>query len=201
MKRLFILILLLSNSLVANNLPQIRNVLKHVETNYRTSIIGDGGDSYGILQIQEAVIVDVNRKYGTKYTHQDALNEACAGEIFILYIKMWSKNLEKKEDRPVTEDDIVRMWNGGPSGYKRSSTLNYLSKYNKYKSILVMNKRECIVNKKMGIIMKTNTYTYDIFMCKTKITSFGVSKKVVHLLPVKPTAKQIRLKTQYALSL
>lgn len=201
MKRLIILVLLLSANLNANNLNEIREVLKHVETNYRLEMVGDGGDSFGILQIQEAVIIDINRYYGTDYTHQDAFDEVCAEEIFELYIQMYSKNLVKKEKRDVTEYDIVRMWNGGPRGYKRDSTLDYLEKYKEYKEILIMSKKNCIVNKKQGVIMKEYTHTYDIFMYKAKRMMYGVNKKVVHILPKVETQKEIRAKTQYTLAL
>lgn len=201
MKKLIILVLLICNSLAANNISKIREVLKHVETNYRIEMIGDGGDSFGILQIQEAVIIDINLKYGTNYTHQDAFDEVCAEEIFELYIQMYAEKLEKREKRPVTEQDIVRIWNGGPYGYKRSSTLDYLEKYKHYKDILVMNKRNCIINRKQGVIMESYTYTYDVFMYKSKKMMFGVSKKVVHLLPKVETQKEIRAKTQLTLAI
>lgn len=201
MKRLFILVCFLSNSLTANNISKIREVLKHVETNYRIEMIGDGGDSFGILQIQEAVIIDINRKFGTNYSHQDAFDEVCAEEIFELYIQMYSKKLEKKEKRPVTEYDIVRMWNGGPRGYKRSSTLDYLEKYKKYKEKLVMKRKTCYVKGKLGVIMETFNHTYTIFIPKTKKTMFGVSKEVVHILPKVETQTEIRAKTQLTLVL
>jgi hypothetical protein len=181
MKRLFILVLLVCNTVTANNLQEIRYVLKHVETNYQTHKIGDGGASFGILQIQKGVITDVNRKYGTNYSHQDAFDEACAEEIFELYIELWSCKLEMKEQRPVTEQDIVRMWNGGPRGYRRGSTLDYLERYYKYKRIFIMEKQNCIVNSKKGVIMETYDHTYDIFMLKTQKTMHGVSKDVVKL--------------------
>lgn len=193
--------MLICNSLAANNISKIREVLKHVETNYRIEMIGDGGDSFGILQIQEAVIIDINLKYGTNYIHQDAFDEVCAEEIFELYIQMYAEKLEKREKRPVTEQDIVRIWNGGPYGYKRSSTLDYLEKYKHYKDILVMNKRNCIINRKQGVIMESYTYTYDVFMYKSRKMMFGVSKKVVHLLPKIETQKEIRAKTQLTLAI
>ena len=134
MKRLFILVLLINSSLFASNLKEIRFIIKHVETNFRMDIIGDGGDSFGILQIQQGVITDVNRVFGTDYVHEDAFDERCADEIFKLYISIWSKKLERREKRPVTEEDIVRMWNGGPRGYQKRSTLDYLERYYNYKN-------------------------------------------------------------------
>ena len=201
MKRLFILVLLISNNLFANNLQEIRYILKHVETNFRPNMIGDGGDSFGILQIQEGAIQDVNRVFGTSYVHSDAFDEACSGEIFELYISIWIKKLEKREKRPVTEEDIVRIWNGGPRGYQKHSTLDYLDKYYEYKDKLIMEKRNVLVNNKKGVIMEAYTHTYDIFMYKTKEMRYGVSRNVVKILPKVITQKQIRNKTQYKLAL
>jgi hypothetical protein len=201
MKRLFILILLLNNSLIANDLNQIRNILKHVETNYDVNAIGDSGDSIGILQIQGKTIIDVNEKFGTDYTHEDALIEKCAEEIFNLYIKMWKPHVERKEGREVTEEDIVRIWNGGPNGYKRYSTLIYLKKYYKYKRKLVMNRKICIVNNKKGVIMNVNTHTYDIFLTKTKRMMFGVNKTFVKTIATVKTKKEMRAEGQHLLQL
>lgn len=111
------------------NLSKVRETLKIVETGGDPTSIGDGGESFGILQIQNNVILDVNRKYGTHYTHQDAFDIECAEEIFQLYINMWVGHLEKKEGRKATIEDIVRIWNGGPRGYKRRSTDNYYKKF------------------------------------------------------------------------
>ncbi len=128
MKKLNILVMLISMNVAASNLSEIRDVLKHVETDYNLKAIGDAGASWGILQIQKRVILDVNRKYGTSYTHQDVFELNCAEEIFELYIQMWTEHLEKKENRLPTEEDIVRIWNGGPTGYKRDTTLKYLKR-------------------------------------------------------------------------
>ena len=122
----------------ADDLFEIREILKHVETEYDATALGDYNRngvplSYGILQIQWNAIQDVNRKFGTQYTHEDAFDVACAEEIFILYIDIWTKHLEKREGREATPEDIVRIWNGGPTGYKRDSTLKYFRKYLKYR--------------------------------------------------------------------
>lgn len=128
--------MLFSVSAEAANLEKIRDVLKHVETNHNPTAKGDNDQSFGILQIQLNAIKDVNETFGTDYTHQDAFDIVCAEEIFELYIKRWTINLKKNEKRDATEEDIVRIWNGGPKGYKRNSTLKYLDKYREYKEKL-----------------------------------------------------------------
>ena len=180
-------------SISANNIPEIRDYLKIHESSGDISAIGDDGASFGILQIQSKAIWDVNNEFGTQYTHQDAFIESCAEEIFELYIQIWTCNLKTKEKRPVTEYDIVRIWNGGPRGYKKRSTLGYLSKYKKIKNQNTMNKRKCRVGKKLGIITATYTHTVDVFIFKTRTTKYGVHKKYVKLLPLEAKKNKFQL--------
>jgi len=179
----------------SNNLHEIRDILKHVETDHRPSIIGDGGDSYGILQIQQGAITDVNRIYGTSYVHADAFDIECSEEIFELYIKHWTGKLEKREAREATEEDIVRIWNGGPQGWRRKSTLDYLFRYKKYKLDMSLNTRNCYVTGKVGTIVATYTHTVDIYVYKLKRVRYGVSRNHIKLmpLPVPPVNIQLAL--------
>ena len=195
MEKLFILLLLSTNLVMGSNLHEIRDILKHVETDYNPEIIGDFGKSYGILQIQQGAISDVNRIYGTSYVHDDAFDISCAEEIFELYIKHWTSNLEKKQAREATEEDIVRIWNGGPQGWRRKSTLDYLHRYKKYKLDMSLNTRNCYITGKVGTIVATYTHTVDIYVFKLKRVKYGVSKKVIKLIPepIKPVNTQLAL--------
>jgi hypothetical protein len=64
-----------------------------------------------------------------------------------------------------------------------------------------MDKRNCYVKGKLGVIINSYNHTYDVFICKTRRTMFGVSKKVVHILPKVETQKETRAKTQYVMPL
>jgi len=195
MKKLWILLLFITTLTMGSNLHEIRDILKHVETDYRPEIIGDFGKSYGILQIGQKVITDVNRIYGTSYVHGDAFDINCAEEIFELYIKYWTGKLEKREAREATEEDIVRIWNGGPQGWRRNSTLDYLHRYKKYKIDMSLNTRNCYITGKVGTIVATYNYTVDIYVFKLKRIKYGVSKKSIKLIPppVKPVNIQLAL--------
>jgi hypothetical protein len=186
MRKLLLLLILVVSAASANNLTEIGHIIKWVESENNPLAIGDGGMSYGDRQIQQVAIDDVNRYYGTQYTHQDAFDPACSEEIFELYTKYWAAKLEKREKRAATEEDIVRIWNGGPRGWKRDSTLKYLKKYKKYKKKHSMNKRKALVNGKLGLVTATYNHTCDVYMFKTRETLHGVSKKVVKLLPKEP---------------
>jgi hypothetical protein len=194
MRKILLLLILVAATASASSLTEIRDILKHVETDYNPRAIGDGGDSFGILQIQQGAIDDVNRKYGTDYTHQDAFDIVCAEEIFELYIQMWTEKLEEREKRPATEEDIVRIWNGGPRGWKRQGTLKYLKKYRIYKTKHNMNQRKVLVNGKLGVITATYTHTCDVFMFQTRKTLVGVSRRVTKLLPKEVKAPDIQYK-------
>lgn len=65
--------------------------------------------AYGILQIRQPVLDDVNRVYGTHYTNLQCYDVATSVEIFHKYIAIWKKPGMKN-------GDMACIWNGGPSG-------------------------------------------------------------------------------------
>ena len=143
MKRLFLLAMLFAVSFTAGaeTLDETMDILKYVESEHNPEALGDfriiDGEkvptAFGILQIRKIAIDDVNRVYGTSYTHQDAFDIQKSEEIFKLYIKHWAGKVCDRDGRDATTEDIVRIWNGGPRGYKKGSTEWYLKKYFKYR--------------------------------------------------------------------
>lgn len=113
----------------------IIEVLKIVETQGKATEIGDNGRAYGILQIHKECVIDVNRVYGTNYVHSDAFKESVAEDIFKKYISIGISYYKKRYNKEPTEEDVVRMWNGGCySGYLYPSTKKYYNKYLAYKN-------------------------------------------------------------------
>ena len=113
-----------------STLTSIMSILKVVETNNNKDSIGDDGRSYGILQIQESVLKDVNRIYGTNYDHDQMFSEKASEEVFKLYICYGREVFLKKHGRFPTESEMVRMWNGGIyKGYTYNQTKVYYQKY------------------------------------------------------------------------
>ena len=136
MKKL-LLIFLLSLSCHATDLNKIYEVIKYVESDHRTYIVGDGGRAYGVVQIHKICVADINRIYKTNYKHIDAFNPEKAKKMFMLYISAGIKLYKKKYCRSPTEEDIVRMWNGGIyTGYNKKSTVKYYNRYLKFKRLL-----------------------------------------------------------------
>lgn len=136
-KVLLLITMFLSLSASADSLDEIMEVLKYVETVNDPSAIGDGGDSYGVLQIQKACVDDVNRHYGTHYTHEQMFDVVCAEEVFKLYATMGIERYIKKYGVEPSAEVIVRNHNGGIyRGYKINATKKYYRKYKHWKSII-----------------------------------------------------------------
>lgn len=106
--------------------PQLLAALIMVESSGRDHVVGDGGHARGPLQIHAAVIRDVNRIHGTHYTHQQMTNRADACRVCTLYLSTYATR-ERLGHTP-TDEDRARIWNGGPEGWRRPTTLGYWSR-------------------------------------------------------------------------
>ena len=76
--------------------------------------------------MQEAYVQDAAEFAGQKWVHIDALDELTTVRIFRAYMDRYAT--EERLGRPVTFEDIARIHNGGPNGYKKKSTLRYWEK-------------------------------------------------------------------------
>jgi len=103
-----------------------------VESRGNDSAIGDrhlvGEEAVGALQIRPVMVREVNRilkiqKSDKRYKLKDRFNREKTLEMFYIW-----KNYHHKDSDFET---IARNWNGGPRGYKRSSTLRYWKKVQK----------------------------------------------------------------------
>ena len=102
------------------NLGPLIAALITVESNGRDNAIGDGGAAIGALQIHRAVVVDANRIAGTSYTHSQMTNRVAARRVCEIYLTRYAAGK--------TNEEAARIWNGGPTGYKKSVTLAYWNK-------------------------------------------------------------------------
>ena len=113
-------------------LPQLIAALIAVESGGAALEIGDGGRAYGCLQIHAGVVKDVNRVFKRNFRHKDAFDPAKAQEICRLYLIHYATPLcVGKSDEEVAEI-CARIWNGGPRGYRKQSTLKYWKKVRKH---------------------------------------------------------------------
>ena len=123
MKYLAIFLSLYSAALADDSLLR---AITYVESRGDNSAIGDGGLAYGSLQIHRGVVLDVNRVYGTNYTHRDAFDRASAVDMFHKYLAIYA--VERRLGREPTREDKARIWNGGPNGFKKDVTRRYWAK-------------------------------------------------------------------------
>jgi len=91
-----------------------------IESNHNINAIGDNGRAFGVAQIHEAVIIDVNSIYKTEYNHIDAFDPIKSKEIFIMYVRHWSNHYKNKTGKEIDIEVIVRIWNGGPNWFMKS---------------------------------------------------------------------------------
>lgn len=132
MVKILLLVATLSSAVypTKEELTSIYNVIKYVETNNNPRAVGDDGKAYGIVQIHWVCIKDVNKTFNTDFKHRDAFKEEYAKEIFNLYIHKGVRLFRKKYCRDPTEQEIVRMWNGGIyRGYLYKATVKYYNRY------------------------------------------------------------------------
>lgn len=97
-----------------------------VESSCNPNAVGDDLKSIGILQMQEDYVEDAAEHAGEDWVHMDALDELTAIRIFRAYMDRYAT--EEQIGRPVTFEDIARIHNGGPNGYKKKSTIPYWNK-------------------------------------------------------------------------
>lgn len=92
---------------------------------------GDGGRAVGVLQTHEAVVADVNRVYGTRYTLEDRRDPVKSHEMARLYLTHWGQRYQRLTGKAPSAEVYARLWNGGPDGYKKKATDPYWRKAQK----------------------------------------------------------------------
>ena len=100
-----------------------------VESGGNPEAIGDGGDSWGMYQLQAAYVQDAAQFAGENWTHEDAFNPVLARKIVRAYMARYAT--QKRLGRKPTYQDIARIHNGGPAGWRKPVTLPYWLKVKK----------------------------------------------------------------------
>lgn len=104
-------------------LDRLIPALISVESSGNDSAVGDNGKAIGCLQIWPVVVEDVNRISGKGYTLKSRLNRQASVSMARIYLKHYAKGK--------TIEQAARIWNGGPSGDKKASTVKYWEKVKK----------------------------------------------------------------------
>ena len=104
-----------------------------VESSFTPMALGDGGAALGLLQIHKVVVDDVNRVYGKTVEYHERIEPFKTMRRFDLYIKHWLPKAKRNGATDMMDEEIIaRIWNGGPNGWKKDSTIDYWHKVAKY---------------------------------------------------------------------
>ena len=125
MKYVFLAIVSMMSVMTVNAKPSdsLINAIIKVESNDNVNAIGDNGKAVGCMQIWKVVVDDVNKVSKLKYNYNDRFNKEKSIEIFKLYINKYAT--AKRLGRTPTDEDMARIWNGGPNGFKKAGTKQY----------------------------------------------------------------------------
>ena len=110
----------------------IYDAIAEVESNKNDYAVNIKEDAVGRYQIRPIYIKDVNRIAGTSYTLDDRYNAQKAREIVQIYTKYYAEVYWRRTERPVTDEVIARIHNGG--GYRgalKECTKKYWEKVKK----------------------------------------------------------------------
>ena len=77
----------------------------------------------GALQVRRCVVTDVNRIAGTHYRWAEMTNRWAAMGVMRIYLGHYCA--EGRLGRKATDQDLARVWHGGPDGWRRRKTLAY----------------------------------------------------------------------------
>ena len=112
---------------------QLLDAMKQVESGGNPCAIGDNGRSIGAYQIMKAYYDDASqfnphlrdccRTYKNVWGKD---SEAYSEEVIRSYMGRYAT--QQRLGRPPTNEDIARIHNGGPNGYKRTATDSYWEK-------------------------------------------------------------------------
>jgi len=97
-----------------------------VESGGNDTARGDNGGAYGCLQIWQCYLTDANEFAGTNYIHGDMDDRQKSIAVFTAYMQRYAT--EKRLGRIPTAEDIARIHNGGPNGYRKTATDAYWAK-------------------------------------------------------------------------
>ena len=112
------------------SIDDLLDAIEQVESNGNPNAIGDDGNAIGSFQIWESYVDDVNRILGKKkYSYQDRLDSCLSRQMTKTYISHYA--IEKRLHHKPTHQDMARIHNGGPNGYRKKSTEIYWGKIKK----------------------------------------------------------------------
>ena len=86
----------------------------------------------GCLQIHKIVVDDVNRIQKKEvFTYNDRYDRRKSSRIAEIYLSHYGARYKRIAGQEANAEVLSRIWNGGPNGYKKESTVKYWKKVEK----------------------------------------------------------------------
>ncbi len=106
---------------------QLLDAIEQVESGGDSSVVGDFGKAVGNFQIWPIYVKDVNRILGVdKFTLADRWDTVKSRDMVRIYLKHYAS--EARLGREPTLEDMARIHNAGPNGYKKDCAKPYWRK-------------------------------------------------------------------------
>lgn len=100
-----------------------------IESGNTDSITGDSGRGKGRFQIYNICVKGSGLHDLLGYSHNDMFNHKKSVHVFWATMGIFCHTYAQKHGHYPTYEQLARMWCGGPEGYKKNATLNYLHKF------------------------------------------------------------------------
>lgn len=101
----------------------------YLESGNTDSITGDSGRGKGRFQIYNICVKGSGLHDLLGYSHEDMFNKEKSVHVFWATMGIFCYSYAQKHGKYPSYEDLARMWCGGPEGYKKNATLNYLHKF------------------------------------------------------------------------
>ncbi len=104
--------------------PRALKAMIQVESGGDPYAVGDGGRAIGVLQIHRAYWSDATRFLGVDWPYSQARDPVKAA----MAVEAYTRHYARQYGRPWTVETIARIHNGGPTGWRKESTIPYYRK-------------------------------------------------------------------------
>ncbi len=120
---------LFSRTTIDPELKLALDVSFRIESDSGKNLIGDNGKSIGPLHIRKEAVDDINRILGYQaFSYEDRMVWEKSCQMFESYLTYWGQRYTNQTGNTPTTEVYVRIWNGGPNGWKNPKTEDHWHK-------------------------------------------------------------------------
>ena len=88
----------------------------------------NGRTSDNVYQIQRVYLDDLGRVYGCHFADEVMTDRHASEQVMLAYWEYYGEQYARRTWRQPTAEVLARIHNGGPNGWRKDSTLEYLRK-------------------------------------------------------------------------